>query len=115
MRQNRTPLNLPQFEVPALVNTFIFYHTLAKPGHCVLLYTFSNVTLKFCAANVDVDIAVSAVYSYMSSIIFFLQMILILLLSWPFAKRRVPHENSFCKEDGSVGHFPIYKRLLLSI
>ena len=29
MRQNRTPLNLPQFEVPALVNTFIFYHTLA--------------------------------------------------------------------------------------
>ena len=61
MRQNRTPLNLPQFEVPAFVNTFCFYHTLAKPGPCELLYTFSNVTLKFCAAKVDVDNAVSAV------------------------------------------------------
>ena len=61
MRQNRTPLNLPQFEVPTFVNTFIFYPTLAKAGPCPLLCTFSNVTLKFCAANVDVDNAVSAV------------------------------------------------------
>ena len=61
MRQNRTPLNLPQFEVPALLNTFIFYHTLAKPRPCLSLNTFSNVSLKFCAANVDIDIAVSAV------------------------------------------------------
>ena len=61
MRQNRTPLNLPQFEVPALVKTFIIYHTQAKPRPCLLLYTFSNVTLTFCAANVDIDIAVSAV------------------------------------------------------
>ena len=61
MRQNRTPLNLPQFEVTAFVNAFIFYRSPAKPGPCVLMYTVSNVTLKFCAANVDVDNAVSAV------------------------------------------------------
>ena len=61
MRQNRTPLKLPQFEVPAFVNAFIFYPTLAKPGPYLSLYTFSKVTLKFCAANVDVDNAVSAV------------------------------------------------------
>ena len=91
MRQNRTPLNLPQFEVPALVNAFIFYHTLAITGPCVLLYKLSNVTLKFCAANFDVDLMRFLQYEQYN--------FLFTNDLNPFAMRMVPQGNSFCKED----------------